>query len=338
MRSQHKITLFYLIVGSLWILVSDSFISTLFGGQPEILKQLQLYKGWLFIGVTGFLLYVMLNQAFRARDRAERQIREREQQHRKLQEDAREKERLQMMLNKELELRDLRDRFMAMLSHEFRSPLAAFFTATDMLDHYGDRMTPEARHNRYNQMRQQVNRLLELLDDFLTIMRTEKLGLEFKPAPIDLVSFCNTLADELGIQAKDTHRLLLTSNQEVIPIHSNEKLLRHILGNLLTNAIKYSPEGGTITIDVQQENDTISIRVKDQGIGIPLEDQKVLFDAFHRARNVGQIPGSGLGLAIVRQAVELHNGTIQVESQPGQGSTFMVRIPASNNGHGKQAS
>lgn len=326
MRSQIRITLLYLVIGSLWIFASDWFISTVFGGQPEILKQLQLYKGWLFIFITSILLYLMLNQAFRARDRAE-------QQYRKFQEDAREKERLQMLLNKELELRDLRDRFMSMLSHEFRSPLAAFFTAADMLDHYGDRMTPEARHQRYEQMRQQINRLLEMLDDFLTIMRTEKLSLDFQPTPINLVSFCKTLIDEIGIQAKDTHKLQLVTNQEIICIHSNEKLLRHILGNLLTNAIKYSPDGGTISLDIQKDNETVNIQVKDQGIGIPLEDQQTLFDAFRRGRNVGRIPGSGLGLAIVRQAVELHSGTVRVESQPGLGSTFWVQLPASSNGH-----
>lgn len=328
MRPQNKITLIYIALGCLWILASDSLIITLFGGQPDLLKQLQLYKGWLFIGITGLLLFVMLDFAFRARDAAESKIREQEQQYRQLQEDAREKERLQMRLNKELELRGLRDRFMSMLSHEFRSPLAAFFTATDMLDNYGDRMTPEARHHRYEQMRQQINRLLEMLDDFLTIMRTEKLGLEFKPTPIDVVNFCKSLIEEFEIQVQGTHTIRLKSDKDEVLVDSNEKLLRHILGNLISNAIKYSPEGGTIWVDIDREDKQVAIKIKDQGIGIPPEDQKILFDAFHRARNVGQIPGSGLGLAIVRQAVELHNGSIHVESQIGQGSTFCIQIPA----------
>jgi signal transduction histidine kinase len=105
------------------------------------------------------------------------------------------------------------------------------------------------------------------------------------------------------------------------------KLLRRAITNLLTNAIKYSPEGAPINVELACEGDTAIIRVSDQGIGIPEDDQRRLFEPFHRASNVGQIQGTGLGLAITRQAVERHGGSISVESQVGVGTTFSVRLP-----------
>jgi len=107
----------------------------------------------------------------------------------------------------------------------------------------------------------------------------------------------------------------------------DEKLLRHILVNLLTNALKYSPGGGEVRFEVRREEDDTVFRVRDHGIGIPPEEVGGLFESFHRASNVGDIPGTGLGLAIVKNAVDMHGGTIAVDSRPGEGTTFTVRVP-----------
>jgi signal transduction histidine kinase len=114
-------------------------------------------------------------------------------------------------------------------------------------------------------------------------------------------------------------------------IELDEKLLRHILINLLVNAVKYSPQGGTISLTCLYENETIIFEVKDQGIGIAPEDQAQLFESFYRARNVGSIPGTGLGLSIVKQCVEIHGGSIHLESAIGVGTTFIVKIPIHKN-------
>jgi signal transduction histidine kinase len=106
----------------------------------------------------------------------------------------------------------------------------------------------------------------------------------------------------------------------------DEKLLRHVFENLLTNAIKYSPDGGEVRFEARRENGRMLFAVTDQGIGIPPEEQADLFESFHRASNVGDIPGTGLGLAIVKNSVERHGGEIQVASRPGEGTCFTVRI------------
>ena len=107
----------------------------------------------------------------------------------------------------------------------------------------------------------------------------------------------------------------------------DERLLRSILGNLLSNAIRYSPALGRITLKLSKRQNTAIFRVEDEGMGIPLGDRRDLFKPFHRGRNVSNIPGTGLGLSIVKQFVDLQNGTIAVTSRQGQGTTFVVRLP-----------
>jgi len=107
----------------------------------------------------------------------------------------------------------------------------------------------------------------------------------------------------------------------------DEKLLRHILSNLISNAIKYSPQGGTVSFDVTCNADAVLFRISDQGIGIPEEDLPHLFESFYRAGNVGNVSGTGLGLSIVKRSVDRHGGIIEVESLPGKSTTFRVTIP-----------
>ena len=104
-------------------------------------------------------------------------------------------------------------------------------------------------------------------------------------------------------------------------------LMRHVLGNLVSNAIKYSPAGAPVQLRLEAAPDSLTFLVQDQGIGIPAEDQGRLFEGFHRARNVGNVQGTGLGLSIVKQCIELHGGTVDFESELGRGSTFIVCLP-----------
>ena len=111
------------------------------------------------------------------------------------------------------------------------------------------------------------------------------------------------------------------------PAQGDETLLRHILTNLLSNAVKYSPGGTTVELSIERRSGEAELVVRDQGIGIPEPDRKQIFQAFHRARNVGETPGTGLGLVIVKRCVELHGGRISFESTEGKGSRFIVRLP-----------
>jgi len=240
-------------------------------------------------------------------------------------------EEVRRALEKEKELNALKSRFVSMTSHEFRTPLAGILSSTELLQHYGDRLPPEEKTELYHQIEASVERMTRMLDNILLIGRAESKGLKFKPSEIDLAALCRDLAEEAKALrfGGEGQRALLQMEMEALggSYLLDANLLRHVLGNLLSNAIKYSPNGGTVRFAIRDEGRRLRFIVADQGIGIPLEDQARLFESFHRASNVGSIAGTGLGLAIVKQAVDLHGGSIELDSAPGRGSCFTVTVP-----------
>jgi signal transduction histidine kinase len=169
--------------------------------------------------------------------------------------------------------------------------------------------------------------MTSLLDDVLLFSKVEAGKLEFNPKPLVLKKFCSDLVEELQLGIGVNHKLTFVYSSPCQNACMDEKLLMHILGNLLSNAIKYSPQDTTILFGCYCNEEEVIFEVKDEGIGIPTEDQGRLFESFHRAKNVGNIPGTGLGLAIVRNSVDLHGGRIIVESEAGVGTTFKVILP-----------
>jgi signal transduction histidine kinase len=169
--------------------------------------------------------------------------------------------------------------------------------------------------------------MTQLLEDVLTIGKAEAGKLKFTPSPIDVVVFCRDLVESLQMSAKPQHELNFVVIGDGSDAQMDEKLLGHILTNLLTNAIKYSPDGGTVQFDLVCDRSWVIFRIRDSGIGIPPQDLERLFESFGRASNVGAIPGTGLGLAIVKRCVDLHKGQITVESEVGVGTTFTVTLP-----------
>ncbi|NJK27571.1 MAG: HAMP domain-containing histidine kinase [Coleofasciculaceae cyanobacterium SM2_3_26] len=174
--------------------------------------------------------------------------------------------------------------------------------------------------------------MTQMLDDVLTLGRAESGRLGFNPTPSNIIQFCQSLVEELKLGQGREHIITFTHAEVSQEVRFDEKLLRHILSNLLSNAVKYSPKGSTITFHVTCEADKIIFRIQDAGIGIPLEDQKTLFDSFQRGKNVGNIPGTGLGLAIVKRSVDLHGGRIALHSEVGMGTEFTVMIPTDEKG------
>lgn len=174
----------------------------------------------------------------------------------------------------------------------------------------------------------QADSISDLEDDVLTVSQAESGKLGFNPAPSDVIAFCRSLIEELQSITTHQHTLSFYSQGEFTQAYLDEKLLRHLLINLLTNAIKYSPQGGSVDLEVICQEKQVTFRIQDRGIGIPPEHQAKLFQQFERASNVGTIQGTGLGLCIVKQAVDLHGGEIAVESQVGVGTTFTVTLPS----------
>jgi signal transduction histidine kinase len=230
-------------------------------------------------------------------------------------------------LEQQKALNALRSRFVAMTSHEFRTPLAAILSAEELLRHYGDRLPPEERRETLDSIAAGVQRMSRMLDRVLLLGRADAQMLDFHPAQADPRALCTQFVQEARLQhPQGRSEVVCDVAPDVGPGLYDEKLLRHIFGNLLSNAIKYSPRGGRVLFGVRREEGATVFRVEDQGIGIPPDEIGHLFESFHRASNVGTIQGTGLGLAIVKNAVEMHGGTIAVESRLGAGTAFTVRI------------
>ncbi len=238
------------------------------------------------------------------------------------------KDHLKIALEKEKELNELKSRFVAMTSHEFRTPLSTIFSSSELLQHYRHKWSDEKQLFHLHRIQISVKHLTKLLDDVLNLGKIDAGKFEFKPIFIDLLEYCHNLVEEIQINVNATHKInFINSRFQPIKVCMDDKLLGHIFNNLLTNAIKYSPNGGIVDFQLIINEKQAIFTIVDQGIGIPSEDLPLLFDSFHRATNVSNIQGTGLGLAIVKKCVDMHQGEIKVDSQLEIGTTFTVILP-----------
>jgi len=230
-------------------------------------------------------------------------------------------------LVKAQKLNQLKSEFVSMLSHDFRNPLNTILLSTGLLQETTYKLTKEKKLNHFRLIRSAISNMTELLDEVLLIGKADSGRLKFQPTLIVLEQFCYQLIEELQLTIGNQHQLLFSTQGELGEALWDKSLIRHILGNLLDNAIKYSPEGGTVLFELILQEQAVIFRIQDQGIGIPPEYQKRVFDPFIRADNVDVIDGTGLGLAMVNRCVEVHGGQISVESEVGVGTTFIVNLP-----------
>jgi PAS domain S-box-containing protein len=248
-----------------------------------------------------------------------------------VQRDTTERKRLNetwLALEREKELNALKTRFFSMASHEFRTPLSTALAAAQVLENSQDEWgNTEKRLRNLHRIQDSIKNMVQLLDDILTINRAEAGKLVFHPKPLNLELYCHYFIEEMRLNAGNHHTLTFACLGETISVTLDEKLLRSILSNLLSNAIKYSPQGGNVGVTLKFEPNMVQIGVQDQGIGISLEDQKHLFEPFYRGSNVRTISGTGLGLVVVKKCVDLHQGTIQIVSEVGTGTTCWVTFP-----------
>ncbi|MCT7949569.1 ATP-binding protein [Ancylothrix sp. C2] len=242
-------------------------------------------------------------------------------------------------LAKERELNELKSRFVSMVSHEFRTPMATILFSAGLLESYGSEWPDNKKIKHLQRIQTAVQHMTEMLDYVLFLGQSEAGKLEFQPAAMNLEKFCSDLSEEMQLLAGEKHQVSFICQGDFSSTIMDERLLRHIFTNLLSNAIKYSPQGGKVQFKLTEKIASFTrtgesqpaknavFRIEDQGIGIPEKDIKHLFESFHRAANVGTISGTGLGLAIVKKSVDLHQGTIEIETKLGVGTTFIVMLP-----------
>ena len=234
---------------------------------------------------------------------------------------------LQLEQEKQRELGELKTRFVAMTSHEFRTPLSVIMSSAEMLEAYLQRWPEEKRAEHFARIRSAALGMTRMLESILMIGRSDAGALAFEPRPIELQHFCLDVLSAVRQAHPNAHRIVPALTREAEWVMADDGLLRQVLENLLSNALKYSPAGGEIHYEVARDGAELVFRIRDRGMGIDPDDQKHLFETFQRGRNVGNITGTGLGLAVVGRAVKLHGGRISVHSELGVGSEFTVRVP-----------
>lgn len=230
-------------------------------------------------------------------------------------------------LARERELNEMKSDFVAMVSHEFRTPLGVISSSAEILVRYLSRLSEEQRATHLETIVRSTRGLSKVMEEVLLLGRVESKKLTFTPELIDLEGLTTNLADEVVFSMGTTSSVDVQIKDGLRGATGDEGILRHILTNLLSNAVKYSSVGSVVTFRISRKSTHVVFEVIDRGIGISPEDMRTLFTAFHRGKNVGNRPGTGLGLVIVRRCAHLHGGDVQITSSPGQGTHVTVELP-----------
>jgi signal transduction histidine kinase len=227
----------------------------------------------------------------------------------------------------ERELSALKNTFVSMVSHEFRTPLSAILGAAEMLEDFSDRLDPEKRADYFLLIRREIQRLTAMLQDVLLQGQLEAGRVQFQPRPTDVVALCREVVARTQTAFPKHPPVHFETDAPAWRTLADEKLLERVLSNLLSNAFKYSPALTPVHFTIRRAGKEWEIQVRDQGLGISEADQAALFSAFQRGSNVGSIKGAGVGLYVVKKCAEMHGGRMEVHSQAGQGSTFVFAFP-----------
>lgn len=239
-------------------------------------------------------------------------------------------QQLREALGKEKELNELKSRFLSMASHEFKTPLSTVLSSIELIEMYtgGDQQPKREKHT--ERIKKAVSQLTDVLNDFLSLSKLEQGKVDVSLKQINVRAIVASSIEAAEGQFRPGQEVVMKIDEQPAQIESDSKLLKHILINLISNAAKYSDNGKVVTIGGGLDGDAYRLFIKDQGIGIPLEDQVHLFDRFFRARNVENVKGTGLGLNIVKHYVELLGGAVSFTSDLGAGTTFYVHLPYQN--------
>ncbi|QKZ14068.1 PAS domain-containing sensor histidine kinase [Spirosoma sp. KUDC1026] len=240
------------------------------------------------------------------------------------------KDELAKALTTERELGELKSRFVSMASHEFRTPLTTVLTSATLIEKYPASDQQDKRQKHLQRIRASVNHLNDILEEFLSVDRLEEGRIEARPMQIDVAELIQEVTDDMQGLLKPG-QTIRPDLQCQSPIWVDPSLLRKVLVNLFSNAIKYSDANSVVTVRCSCSDDQIELSIIDQGVGISRDDQEHLFERFFRAHNVTNIPGTGLGLHIVARYIDLMGGRVDLQSELNKGTTVTLLLPNEDN-------
>jgi two-component system OmpR family sensor kinase len=237
--------------------------------------------------------------------------------------------KLQEKLAEEQRLMLLQRNFVSMASHEFRTPLAIIDGHAQRFISMRDRLTADELAQRARKVRSTVSRMTQLIDNLIGSARLidGRIELNYHPAQVDLAALVREIC-HLQRESTPDADILDRLTPQPLMVYGDASLLSQVFGNLLSNAVKYSPDAGLIQVIGVRRGAQVAIVIEDQGIGIPETEREQVFERYYRGSNTSGIAGSGLGLYLVRTILELHKGSVALDSREGQGSTFTVKLPA----------
>ncbi|WP_259016388.1 PAS domain-containing sensor histidine kinase [Emticicia fluvialis] len=239
------------------------------------------------------------------------------------------KDELDKALKREQELNLMKSRFITLASHEFRTPLATVLSSLSLVEKYADLDENEKRDKHISRIKSSVRMLTEILNDFLSLNKLEEGKVIVSPETFDISELIDEICQQMQGIAKKGQKILYDciSGDDSHQVRIDPKIIKNILINLVSNAIKFSPEGAQVFVSVRLDENSVTLRVQDEGIGIPEAEKKHLFERFYRMSNAGEIQGTGLGLSIVNQYVNLLKGKIDYSSQENKGTEFVITLP-----------
>lgn len=267
----------------------------------------------------------VVNQLLSTNKKLEHEIQERRAAEEALR---RSEQELRRAYEKERELNELKSRFVSMASHEFRTPLSTILSSADLVEAYTREDQQDKRLRHTNRIKASVSNLIGILNDFLSLSKLEEGKVGIQPMAFSLNEFVHETLDEMSGVLKSGQSIRSQLPDTDIELYTDKKILKNIFFNLLSNASKYSHADMPIDCRVQIQDGQLQVEIADQGIGIPKEEQALVFSRFFRAHNAENIPGTGLGLNIVKRYVDLLRGSITFESETGKGTTFRCVLPA----------
>lgn len=239
-------------------------------------------------------------------------------------------ENIYKSLEREKELSEMKTRFISMVSHEFRTPLANIYSNAQLLDRFEEKWNKEKKARSLDRILNSVQVLNSMLDDVSLFGKKQSGKLQYNPTPVDFEGYISSLIDETLTNFNTKRHVRFEKDDNVGTIHTDKFLLHHIVTNLLSNALKYSSEGTEVLLRIDNsDREWINLTIQDHGKGIPEKELNKIFEPFYRASNIDNVSGTGLGMAIIKHCTDLLNGKLHIDSEIGIGTTVSINIPVS---------